>query len=63
MKIDLGLDEAQMRKARRLEFPAMLRDLVSDGHTKIDLSLDAATALAIAADIEFAIINGEPSDQ
>ncbi len=57
MDINLGLAEADMLKARRREFPAILRDLVEDGVKNIEIILDATTAMALAEDVEFAIKN------
>ncbi len=57
MDINLGLAEADMQKARRREFPAILRNLVEDGAKKIEIILEAETAMALAEDVEFAIEN------
>lgn len=61
MKLDLGLDEVSLAKARRREFPELLRTIVEQGYTMIELDIDAVTALSLADDIERAIAADEIS--
>lgn len=43
------------RLQRRAGVPALLRDLVRQGSVEVTITVDAATALALADDIEFAV--------
>jgi hypothetical protein len=43
------------RLERRAGVPALLRDLVHQGSVEVTITVDAATALALADDIEFAV--------